>query len=44
MLGKLLLSTDLPYGVVIIIKGKFSKSTNKFVVDEIFTPQLPDQQ
>jgi hypothetical protein len=36
--------TDLPFGIQVVLEGKFKKHSNKFSVKYIFPPQLPPQK
>jgi hypothetical protein len=44
MNGQVIKSTNLPFGVVVAIKGRFRNQSNKFIVDKIFTPSLAPQK
>lgn len=41
--GKHLSVCDLPYGVNVILEGKFNKLSNKFHVKTVITPNMAPQ-
>lgn len=36
-------ATDLPFGVQVVLEGKFKKHSNKFAARHIYLPDLPPQ-
>lgn len=44
MNGKKIDATELPYGVVVGMRGRFKIKANRFYVDEIYTPEKAEQK
>lgn len=40
---RMVVATDLPFGVQVVLEGKFKKHSNKFAARLIYLPELPRQ-